>query len=253
MSVHQALFATYENLLGCDSADFDASTDYLTRDADLTGAADGKQGTVMFWFRLDGGDGTNMTIFTNATTLAGATSRWRVRKLVGNGIDILGLNAAGTTILDISTSATYTAGATWYQFLASWNLATAAAHLYVNDVDVLTSTTLTDDSIDYTVADWAIGGQASGGTLFDGALAEVYLALEYIDLSVLANRRKFISFTGKPIALGNTGQFPTGTAAIVYQHLDNGEAVANFGVNAGTGGGFTVNGTLATGSTSPSD
>lgn len=249
----QALFSTYENLLGCDSADFDAATDYMTRGADLTGAADGKTGTVMFWFRLDGGDGTDMTIFTNATTVGGTTSRWRVRKRPGNEIDILGLNAAGTTILDIQTSATYTAGATWRQFLASWNLATATAHLYVNDVDVLTSTTLTDDTIDYTVADWAIGGQASGGTLFNGCLAEVYLALEYIDLSVATNRAKFISTTDRPVSIGLTGLFPTGTAAIVYQHLDDGEAVANFATNAGTGGNFTISGTLATGSTSPSD
>ena len=251
MTIHQTMFAAYENLLGCDSADF--SSDYMTTGAGLTGAADGKVGTVMFWFRIDGGDGTDMTIFTNATTVGGATSRWRVRRVSANTITIVGLNAAGSTILNIGTSTTYATSATWFQLLASWNLATAAAHIYINDVDDLTSTTLTDDNIDYTVADWAIGGQASGGTLFDGCLAEVYFALEYVDLSAATNRAKFISTLNKPVSLGLNGAFPTGTAAIVYQHLDDGEAVASFATNAGTGGDFSITGTLATGSTSPSD
>jgi hypothetical protein len=39
----------------------------------------------------------------------------------------------------------------------------------------------------------------------------------------------------------------------MYLHLDDGETVNNFALNAGTGGDFTVNGTLATAATSPSD
>jgi hypothetical protein len=39
----------------------------------------------------------------------------------------------------------------------------------------------------------------------------------------------------------------------MYHHLDNGEAVANFATNRGTGGNFTITGTLDTASTSPSD
>ena len=252
MSGHQALIAGYDNLIGCDSADFDG-TDYMTRGATLTGAADGKVGTVSIWFRIDGGDGTDMTVLHAATTVAGATSRFRVRRTSANVFEVVGINAAAATILTLTSNTTYTAGATWRNILASWNLATAAGHLYVTDTeDLAAGATLTDDSIDYTVADWAIGGQASGGTLFDGCLAEFYFALEYIDLSSTANRRKFISANGRPMVIGATGSFPTGTAAIVYQRVADGAAVATFATNLGTGGDFVITGTLATGSTSPS-
>ena len=235
------------------SADFDGTNDFMTTGSGLTGATDVKVGTVMFWFRIDGGDNADMTIFQAATTVGGATSRWRVRRTSANIIDIIGSNAAGTTILDIETSTTYTTSATWFQFLASWNLATAAAHLYINNVDDLTSTTLTDDSIDYTVADWAIGAQASGGTKFNGCLSEVYLALEYVDLSSSANRAKFIATTiNKPMYLGADGSVPTGTAALVYQRVVAGAAVTTFGTNVGSAEDFVITGTLDLGSTSPS-
>lgn len=235
-------------------ADFDGTNDFMTTGAGLTGAADGKVGTVMLWFRLDGGDGTSMTIFQACTTVGGAVSHWRIRRESTNLISIIGNNAAGTIILSISTAATYTANATWRQLLASWNLATAAAHIYVSDVSDLTSTTLTDDSIDYTVADWAIGAQANGGTKFNGCLSEVYLALEYVDLSSSTNRAKFITgVTAKPMYLGTDGSVPTGTAAIVYQRVVAGAAVTTFATNKGTGGNFTITGTLDLASTSPSD
>ena len=248
------MFATYENLLGCDSADFDAATDYLTTGAGLTGAADGKKGTFCCWLRIDGGDGTDRTIFEGVTTVGGTTPGFRVRAQLANTLGILGVNSALSTILFLQSTSTYTASATWIQLLASWDLGTpGAAHLYVSDVDELITTTFTDDNINYTLADWAIGGGANGGNLFDGCLAEIYFAPEYIDLSVATNRAKFISTTDKPVSLGLDAAFPTGTAAIVYQHLDNGEAVASFATNAGTGGDFAITGTLATGSTSPSD
>jgi hypothetical protein len=248
------MFATYENLLGCDSADFDGTNDYMTRGAGLTGAADGKAGTISFWCRLDGGDSATIRVMSNAITVGGALNRFTAVRFSDNTFVIAGVNAAGSTILNLVSASTYTASATWLHVMASWNLATAAAHLYVSDVeDLAAGSTLTDDSIDYTVADFAIGALADGQTKFDGCLAEFYLALEYIDLSVATNRAKFISTTGKPMGLGLTAQFPSGTSAIVYQHLNDGEAVANFAANAGTGGDFTITGTLATGSTSPSD
>lgn len=237
-----------------DAADFDGTNDYMTRGAGLNGAADGKVGTISFWFRLDGGDGDFVTIVTNATAVGGPTSRWRVRRENNNRITVVGLNAAATEILRLTTNTAYTASATWRHFLASWDLAAAAGHLYVTDVsDLAAGPTLTDDSVDYTVADWAIGGQANGGTKVNGALANVFFVPSFFDLSVTANRRKFILANGKPANLGPTGAYPTGTAPLVYQSLKHGEAVANFATNRGTGGDFTITGTLDTASTSPSD
>ena len=135
----------------------------------------------------------------------------------------------------------------------SWDMA-VTSHVYVNDASDKNQVTLTDDTIDYTKEDCVVGAQGDGTFKFDGCLAELYFAPgQYLDFSIVANRRKFISASGKPIQLGRRGELPTGTAPLVYQHLDKGEAVANFATNRGPGGDFTITGTPDTGSTSPSD
>ena len=256
MSGMQALFMGYgQTISTVDSADFDGTNDYMTRGASLTGAADSKTGILSFWFRTDAGDGTDRTILMSATTLAGATPRFRLRHTATNAIGFIGVNAAGTIILNLISTTTYAAGATWRHCLSSWNLAVGGSQsLYITDVSDLTTTTFTDDSVDYTVADWAVGAQADGSTKYDGCLAEVYFAPgQYLDFSQLYNRRKFISANGKPVWLGADGAIPTGTAPIVYQRVADAAAVATFATNLGTGGDFSITGTLTTGSTSPSD
>ena len=122
--------------------------------------------------------------------------------------------------------------------------------LYVNDVsDLATINTYTDDVIDFTVADWAIGANPDGNNKLVGDLAELWFAPGvYIDLSVVANRRKFRTAAGKPAYLGPTGAIPTGTAPLIYMS----GATASWESNNGTGGGFTEHGALADASISPS-
>lgn len=250
---HAALLACYSPpLIVVDSADFDGSNDFLARGADLSGNADSKSGILSVWVRFDSGTGAQRIIGSNGDNDQGFESQ---RRSSSGAFEIIGRNAAGTDILLLRTSASFVAGATWRHFLASWDLATGAGHLYVNDVSDLGSSTLTNDTIDYAEDNYGVGGNpVSGAVKLDGALAELYFAPgQYLDLSILANRRKFISNTGKPVWLGANGSAPTGTAAIVYLHLDNSEAVANFATNRGTGGNFSITGTLETGSTSPSD
>ena len=252
MTIHQTLFATYDNpLVLCDSADFDGTNDYMLRGGGLTGAADSKTGIFSCWYRIDGGDGNLRYLMQGV--VSGITSRFRVwQAQTTNLIEVTGMNAAGGTILNLQSSA-YTAGATWLHILASWNLATPISSLYINDVDDNTPT-LTDDTIDYTLADWAIATRTDAAGKLDGCLAEFYFAPgQYLDFSNVYNRRKFISATGKPVSLGATGSLPTGTAPVVYQRGADAAAVATFATNLGTGGDFTITGTLTTGSTSPSD
>ncbi len=64
-----------------------------------------------------------------------------------------------------------------------------------------------------------------------------------LDFTVEANRRKFISATGKPVD-------PSGFPAAAF--LFSGDATT-FPVNQGTGGPFTLTGTLTNAPTSPSD
>src|SRR3990167_6742542 len=251
MSIHQLMFANHEHpMIVCDAADFDGTNDYMLRGADLTGSSDGKSGTMSVWIRIDGGDGTLRQVFENGTV---NPSDIALQLSTGNIILIQGRNAAQTIILTLPTSNAYLAGATWLHILASWDLTAGVGHMYVNDVSDVGSTTLTNDTIDYTEAQYTIGGSQDGGLLFNGCIAELWFAQNtYLDLSNVYNRRKFISASGKPVHLGTTGALPTGTAPIVYHHLDDGEAVANFATNRGTGGGFPITGALVAADSSPS-
>lgn len=259
MSSVQTLIAGYANpLLLVDSADFDGTNDYMTTSAGLTGAADSKTGTMSLWIRIDGGDGTFRTFLTDNVSVGGpggASTRVSVGIRDTNVLQVTARAATGTTNLDIRSVTAYTASATWLHFMASWNLAIAgSSRLYVNDVSDLSEITYTDTNIDYTVADWSVGAICDGTSKLDGCLAELYFSPgQYMDFSLVSNRRKFISASGKPVWLGADGSAPTGTAPLVYQRVADGAAVATFATNLGTGGNFSITGTLTSGSTSPSD
>ena len=240
-----------ENIATVDSADFDGSADYMLRGGGLTGAADSKTGILSVWLRIDGGDGGIRRVIEGIDGINTTFARIGSDNKFGIRAD----NTSGTEILALSSDTAYTAAATWLHVLMSWNLATASGHLYVNDVeDLAAAPTLTDDTIDYTLANWGIGSVGLTVPSWNGCMAELYFAPgQYLDFSNVYYRRKFISYGGKPVYLGTDGSLPTGTAPIVYSHLADAEAVANFATNRGTGGDFTITGTLATGSTSPSD
>ena len=110
---------------------------------------------------------------------------------------------------------------------------------YMIDVDDKNEVTLVDLAIDYTQPAWGIGASSVGGLLFDGVISELYFnTAEYLDFSIEANRRLFISADGYPVDLGLSGQKPTGTAPIVYMR----SPADNAGLNSGTGGDFTIYG-----------
>lgn len=237
-------------MIVCDAADFDGTNDFMARGAGLSGAADSKTGILSAWFRIDGGDGTSIYPF-NCTG-----DRVLLVRGNDNNFVLQCLNTAGSVILDLrTTGGAFVAGSTWRHFLCSWDLATAgASNLYMNDVSNKSISVFTNDTIDYTVADWWIGILTGSFFKWNGAMADFYFAPgQYLDFALVSNRRKYISASGKPVHLGTTGALPTGTAPLVYQHLADGEAVANFATNRGTGGNFTITGTLDTASTSPSD
>lgn len=220
---------------------FDGANDYLSIATNLS-ITDGKTGIFSAWIRLDGDQ--------NGRLIYGKGGASFLVDVSSNKIRVVGINAAGTTILSIATTATYKASAKWLHVLAAWDLATTTTHLYTSDLADKTVTTATNDTIDYTPASagYSIGATDTGTVLFDGALSEFYFAPgQYLDFSNTANRRKFIDAAGLPVDLGANGSTPTGTAPAVYLKGDK----TGFGVNSGSGGNFTVNGTLETASTTP--
>lgn len=248
--------APFLDVKDCEAVKFDGFSSYMKRGAGLSGIADSKKGIFATWARIDGGDGTFQRLFCSANSIGSSFTRFIVERASSNKITIGGERAGGGNILQLETSGAYLASAAWIHVLASWDLGAGLGHLYVNgssDLDV--GPTLTDDTIDYTQADWAVGASGGGAFKFNGALAELYFAPgQYLDFSVEANRRKFISASGKPVNLrGAHG--PTGSPAAVYLHVNDGAAAADFAKNnyGATGGPFTITGSLDIASTSPSD
>jgi hypothetical protein len=88
----------------------------------------------------------------------------------------------------------------------------------------------------------------------NGCLAEFWLAPgTYLDLTTAANIALFRGADGKPVDLGADGSLPTGSAPLIYLSCRPGDAASAFATNRGTGGDFTITGSLDVASTNPSD
>ena len=227
-----------------NAVDFDGANDFTTRGAGLTGAADGKLGLFSVWFRLDGGDALSQLIFRGS----GNGVVLNIKRGAGNllGIDIN--KVGGMPGLEAETLGTFTAGADWKHLIICWDMAVAGSgHMFVEDVEDYVEDTFVNADLDYTGSDWAYGARQTGADKFNGCLAEMYFALEYLDISITANRRKFITAGKKPVDLGADGSTPTGTQPIVYFK----NVAASVGTNSGSGGNFTITGAPVDCSDSP--
>lgn len=234
-----------------DGADFDGTNDYQSFAGALAGLADGKQGTFSGWIRMDGGDNATQRLLS---LVVSGGNRFVISRFSTNVIRVTATNGAGATILLIESTGTVLAGSGWHHIAVSWDLATpGSGQVYLDGVSDISSTTYTDDTIDYAAATvsriGALGTDASGK--FNGAMAEFWFDDTRVDFST--ELTKFRSAAGKPVDLGADGSTPTGSSPVIFCHLDDGEAVANFATNRGTGEDFTITGTLETADTSPSD
>lgn len=239
-----------------DAADFDGTNDYLTKLNSNWGLSDSKTGIFSCWFYLDVLNGTYGSNLLNVFNTTGS-SIFEAYVTTASKFDIMvKIGSSAATVVNIRTSGSISTG-TWVHVLSSWDAAASARHLYINGtsdkggIDTGSNNNAGYSSFDDSV----VGAFATDGTAkWDGGMAELYFAPgQYLDLSVQANREKFRNSSGKPVDLGATGSNPTGTSPALYLHLDDGETANNFAVNRGTGGNFTVSGSLTTFSSSPSD
>ena len=220
------------------------SSDSLSIGANLTGLSDGKTGTLSVFVKFNGGDGSTQAIVcTNSTVSA---SRFSIYKNLSNQIVLRGRNAASTIILNAFTSGTLLADGEWHHILASWDLASGVAKLYIDNVsDVDAGSTITNDNIDYTTGDLFIGSDSTGTDVLNADLCDLWFDDQYIDIAVTANRRKFVTPDGRPRWLGTTGTNPTGSQPLLLCSIPYGSTDASpFVTNAGTGGGFTLSGAI---------
>jgi hypothetical protein len=219
---------------------FDGTNDHLARSS-ITGIADGPQGTLAFWIRQTG----NLTSTNMIMDLGNFVTVFRIRDNDGSvpnrqKLRISCLSSGSASRVNY-ISGTQLTVSNWIHVLCSWNTTTGASDYYFNDVgDTPVTDTITAGDIDYTHADNRIGFATSGSARLAADMAEFWFNTSYLDLSVEANRRKFIRASGKPEFLGLTGQRPTGSSPLIYL---KGPA-SNWGTNSGTGGNFTVTGTF---------
>ena len=87
-------------------------------------------------------------------------------------------------------------------------------------------------------------GRTYNGGYWDGDLGFLYFNNSYTDFSQEANRNKFVDQLGYPRDL--TQQISDGDIPnpLIYMKFDD---TAALGTNSGTGGNFTVNGTVTSG------
>lgn len=219
---------------------FTAATDMITA-ASVTGLADGPSGTFSAWVKINGSDATNQFLLQlganfnirRNSTLDGTVARRR--KLI-----ISALSAAAANRITYVGGTNLTIGS-WIHVLVSWNTTTSTRHFYYSDVaDTPITNTIAPGNIDYTGANNGVGQNQVPAASLDADVAEVWFNTSYLDLSVEANRRKFIKANGKPEYLGKNGERPTGSSPLLYF---KGPA-SNWGTNSGTGGNFAVTGTF---------
>lgn len=129
--------------------------------------------------------------------------------------------------------------------LVSFDLTHASQRLqiYVNDVQINTSlgTPNTNPAPSFTAGETvAISGWGNGANLQSGYVADLWFGstASFVDLTVAANRRKFINADLSPVSLGSNGQTPFGTAPEIYQTMTSGSSpISNWLTNLGSAGG----------------
>jgi hypothetical protein len=214
--------------------DFDGTNDYLSRSSDLVGNADGKTFTFSCWFYVDSAH-TNSVFIYNVNN--GSSETLNI-SIPNTDLAIFASDSGGTGAVSVdfplAPSSIYD---TWHHLLCSFDVTNAGnRYIYLDDVEQTGRyLSYSDRSIDFTNPTHTIAAFGRVPSLkLKGRLAGVYLDYTYRDLSVEANRRDFIDADGLYVTPPTSG--------IISVPMDDPDDV---GRNDGTGGDFTLNGTVA--------
>jgi len=223
----------------------------MSKGSALSGVSDSKVGTISFWYKPHAGTDASTHRIASADSVQNTLL---VDRLATSGsMRILSANAANSGIISFSTTSAFLVANGWRHFLASWNLATSTFQCYVNDSADASTPTLVNDTIPYATVGGRWAATSDSGLPADGDIADFWFDTGVVfasglDLSVTANRRKFISSGLAPVSLGSDGSAPGGVVPPIYAA----GPAAGFSTNKGAGGGFTINaGSVSAASTNP--
>lgn len=211
-----------------------SGTPYITSGGDLTGISNGNTGLISLWVKF-GSDGSGENFWVSHT----GNDEIAFYRRSDNTIWVNIADDSDNVDLFLKTSETVTVASGWTHLLVSWDVSAGYSDIYINDVQSsLSLDTTTSGGLDYTHSNHFFFADRLGNDRFNGEVADFWLTVNNtrFELTTESNRRKFISSDGYAVDLGSDGSTPTGTAPLVFFHLDRGEAPANFFANAGTGG-----------------
>ena len=219
-----------------EGVEYTTPTDYLEIGTHISSSAS----KMLFscWIRAEVMDDTAFSIYKEDSSLApnfGCT--W-----VGGGFDRISFSASNSgegTYSFASSDDDLPPNIYWRHILASADYSVASgsrsSHLYIDGVDV---NVVGSDSGTVAINAFSIKDILKDAASETIAISEFYLTDEYLDLSIAANRKKFITGNHKQQQLGSDGSTPTGTQPLIYLK----DPAATAGVNSGSGANFTVNG-----------
>jgi len=241
-----------------DAVNFDGTNDYLRRDAALTGASDNKLLTFSMWLYKVTADNYN-TYMNGDNNNKGITFHTRGANSSRYDNFMIGYNSAGTAVLGSDDDAFWNSHLNeWVHIMCSLDLSdTGKRHFYINGAARTQSwANYTNDTMYWEAPYWTLFARSLSpfGSKHNGDAAEMYITNEYIDLSVQANREKFISGTGTgatPVDLGTDGSCVTGTTPLIY--FSGTASTWNNGTNSGSGGDFVMNGSVTDSGNEPVD
>lgn len=205
-----------------------------------TGWTDSKIITAVFAIR-DNDDSYNDPFWSEAA----GSYRLIIERGSSGEIRLIASDSAGTQILNVDLmGGTAITANKWYVCAISFDLSSLSLrYSYVTDG---TSEYTSPTWAAYTNAQMALGSidYEAIGRRVDGAFSFLYLTTSYIDFSQEANRLKFVDAFGYPVDIRSkieSGEIPT---PLIYMPFDDPN---DLGKNLGTGGDFTVNGTVTLG------
>lgn len=222
---------------------------WLSR-ASSIGISDGKIFSFSMYFQRTSSGSTTVFLITDNQGGSGAP-RLQIQLESGadpSAIAVRAWDSSGTNVLNVRQGGIVNFGTT-YHFCGYIDLAnTSNRGLYLNgSLMSPTWTTYTDAIIDLNPATpryWIGGEYSSPSADWTGVnFAELYFTTTYIDFSQEANRLKFRDAFGNPVNLTQQIEALAIPNPAIYMRFPP----TSFGTNSGTGGAFTVNGTITDG------
>jgi hypothetical protein len=215
----------------------------------LVGASDSDIGIFSCWLQayetIGAPDNSTTQFYANVLT---GNFKNQIIQAGGNGAGFFSRDNLSVNSIEDFYSPFVDPGNGWQHLIVGWDRAASRIQIYLDDVDVTTGPpTVGANPIDWDGPDehYVMAQDLFGAVGPKIDVADFYLDIDAtFDLSVAANRRKFITSGGNPVSLGADGSEPTGAQPIIF--LSGDAAAWNAGnANKGYGGAFTVTGELA--------